>query len=156
MHSNTSCSESCTRSTTDLILYWCCFDTESSPTFWIILLSHSFLHALLKLNNIFILRDSIQSRVVFHIIKLIFARNFFTQNRGLCNRSVPTHNNWFRVAMIVLCAFILSLLIYLWDFFARDRRKLKLAKQFKGPFAIPLLGNLYMYLDKKPEGQLIC
>jgi hypothetical protein len=55
-------------------------------------------------------------------------------------------------AMIVWCIFVLILSIIVWDYFARDHRKVKLAKQFKGPLAIPLLGNFYMYLDKKPEG----
>lgn len=44
--------------------------------------------------------------------------------------------------------------IIIWDYLYKDSRKVKLAKQFLDPFTMPLLGNFYMYLDKKPEGEL--
>lgn len=43
--------------------------------------------------------------------------------------------------------------ILIWDYFSRDQRKVRLSKQFDGPLELPIIGNLYMYLDKKPEGQ---
>lgn len=55
--------------------------------------------------------------------------------------------------MILLCVVVIFASIFLWDYLSRDHRKSRLAKQFKGPFAIPVLGNLYMYLNKKPEGE---
>ena len=54
--------------------------------------------------------------------------------------------------MIVLSVLILILSVIIWDFISQDRRKVKLARQFKGPLALPLIGNFYMYLNKKPEG----
>lgn len=54
--------------------------------------------------------------------------------------------------MIIWCIFVLISSILVWDYFSRDQRKVKLARQFKGPFALPLIGNFYMYLDKTPEG----
>lgn len=57
--------------------------------------------------------------------------------------------------MIIWCIAIAFLTIIVWDYLLRDHRKVKLAKQFNGPLAIPLLGNFYMYLNKKPEGELI-
>lgn len=57
--------------------------------------------------------------------------------------------------MIIWLIFAVLVSIIIWNVFARDQRKVNLANQFKGPFAIPILGNLYMYLDKKPEGKLV-
>lgn len=54
--------------------------------------------------------------------------------------------------MIILLALILIASLFVWDYLSRDQRKIKLAKQFKGPLAIPFLGNLYLYLNKTPEG----
>lgn len=48
---------------------------------------------------------------------------------------------------------ILIAILFTWEYFARDQRKAKLSKQFSGPFALPFIGNLYMYLGKKPEGE---
>lgn len=56
--------------------------------------------------------------------------------------------------MIIWLVFILVASWIIWSYLARDGRKVKLSKQFDGPLAIPVLGNLYMYANKKPEGEL--
>lgn len=57
--------------------------------------------------------------------------------------------------MIVWLIFILIVSVLIWDYLKCDQRKVKLAKQFKGPVSVPVLGNLYMYLNKKPEGEIL-
>lgn len=57
--------------------------------------------------------------------------------------------------MIIVCVCLIIISILLWDYLSRDQRKIELAKQFKGPLAIPILGNFYLYLNKKPEGESI-
>lgn len=55
--------------------------------------------------------------------------------------------------MITLCILVLLASIFVWDYLTRDQRKIKLARNFKGPLALPILGNLWMYMNKKPEGK---
>lgn len=57
--------------------------------------------------------------------------------------------------MILICVLVLFLSLIVWDYLARDQRFIKAAKQFTGPFPIPVLGNFYMYLNKQPEGECL-
>lgn len=57
--------------------------------------------------------------------------------------------------MFGLLVLILLVTLFVWDYLVKDQRKVRLAKQFKGPLALPGIGNLYMYLNKKPEGEQV-
>lgn len=62
-------------------------------------------------------------------------------------------NNSDLIIMIIWCLLSLLATIFIYDYFTSKELKARLGKQFKGPLALPLIGNLYLYLDKKPEGK---
>ena len=55
--------------------------------------------------------------------------------------------------MIIWSILILFVSLIIWDYLRCDPKKMKASKLFNGPLALPFLGNLYMYMNKKPEGE---
>lgn len=52
------------------------------------------------------------------------------------------------ISVILLIIFT----IYLIDYFINDKRKFELCRKFNGPWRMWIVGNMYLYVNRQPEG----
>ncbi|CAO1381140.1 unnamed protein product [Diamesa hyperborea] len=53
--------------------------------------------------------------------------------------------------MFFICLILLVITIFLCDHLMKNTRHHLLSRDFNGPFRLPIIGNIYLYFNKKPE-----
>ncbi|CAO1410718.1 unnamed protein product [Diamesa serratosioi] len=53
--------------------------------------------------------------------------------------------------MFFICLILVTIAVILCDHLMKNKRHQLLSRDFKGPFRLPIIGNMYLYFNKKPE-----